>query len=83
MRHHHDPSQHEPGTPETRVGAFMRVMGHLRDVYGPANRRVDEEELRHQPNPEDLKEQGELDGIDVETDSEGHRYGVRKDSAPE
>ena len=80
MRHHNE-NQHEPGVPETRITTFMRVMGRLRDVYGPANRRIAQEELRHRPNPEDLRTQHEVDGIEVEVDSEGHHYGVRRDGA--
>jgi hypothetical protein len=56
----------------------MRAMGHLRNVYGPANRRTAQEPERQGHNPEDVKEERELAGIEVVTDSEGHRYGVRK-----
>ena len=72
--------RHEPGSHEDRVHAFMRAMGRLRNVYGAANRRDPGEPERHGHNPEDVKEEHELEGIDVETDSEGHHYGVRRDS---
>ncbi|WP_138444564.1 hypothetical protein [Sinomonas susongensis] len=79
--------RHEPGAPHSRLGHFMRTMGHLRSVYGPAAHRDLREDTSHGHNPEDLKESRELDGIDVQTDSEGHRYGVRKppegDQAPQ
>lgn len=75
---HHEPGQHEPGQHETKAEAFMRAMGHLRGLYGPANRRIPTEPERHGRNPEDVKEEHELAGIDVETDSEGHHYGVRR-----
>jgi hypothetical protein len=54
-------------------------MGRLRSVYGPAAHRNLDEDEAHGHNPEDLKESHELDGIDVETDSEGHHYGVRRE----
>ncbi|MEN2743292.1 hypothetical protein [Sinomonas halotolerans] len=73
--------RHEPGKPETRVQAFMRAMSRLRGVYGPANRRDLSEPERYGSNPEDAKEADELAGIEVETDSEGHHYGVRKDGS--
>ena len=75
--------RHGPGSHETRVYAFMRRMGRLRNVYGAANRRDMAEAERHGHNPEDVKEQRELDGIEVETDSEGHHYGVRRDITQE
>ncbi|MCH6471422.1 hypothetical protein [Sinomonas terrae] len=68
----------EPGAPHSRLGHFMRTMGHLRSVYGPAAHRDLSEEAPHTRNPEDVKESRELEGIDVVTDSEGHRYGVRR-----
>lgn len=77
---HHEPGQQEPGARETKPESFMRAMGHLRGLYGPANRRIATEPERHGHNPEDLKEARELDGIDIEIDSEGHRYGVRRTS---
>jgi hypothetical protein len=80
---HHEPGQHEPGTHETKSESFMRAMGHLRGLYGPANRRTASEPERHGHNPEDVKEERELSGIDIETDSEGHRYGVRRAGADE
>ena len=75
--------RHEPGSHETRVHAFMRAMAHLRNVYGAANRRDPGEPERYGANPEDAKEQNELNGIDVETDSEGHHYGVRREPTQE
>jgi hypothetical protein len=70
--------RHEPGAPHSRLSHFMRTMGHLRSVYGPAAHRTLAEDEAHGRNPEDLKEFQELEGIDVETDSEGHHYGVRR-----
>ncbi|WP_334170593.1 hypothetical protein [Sinomonas sp.] len=70
----------EPGARHSRLGHFMRTMGHLRSIYGPAAHRDLDEEAAYGHNPEDLKESHELDGIEVQTDSEGHRYGVRKPS---
>ncbi|BCT75042.1 hypothetical protein SCMU_08840 [Sinomonas cyclohexanicum] len=77
---HHDQDKPEPGRHESRPESFMRAMGHLRGLYGPANRRTSDEPERHGHNPEDVKEEQELAGIEVETDSEGHHYGVRKPS---
>lgn len=68
----------EPGAPHSRLGHFMRTMGHLRSIYGPAAHRDLSEEATHGHNPEDIKESDELAGIDVQMDSEGHRYAVRK-----
>jgi hypothetical protein len=70
--------RHEPGAPHSKLSHFMRTMGHLRSVYGPAAHRNLDEAEAHGRNPEDLKESKELEGIDVETDSEGHHYGVRR-----
>ncbi|GAB3269920.1 hypothetical protein GCM10027449_04460 [Sinomonas notoginsengisoli] len=75
---HHEPHQREPGEHETKPESFMRAMGHLRALYGPANRRSMQEPERHGHNPEDIKEEKELSGIEIETDSEGHHYGVRR-----
>ncbi|MEA5454151.1 hypothetical protein SPF06_05375 [Sinomonas sp. JGH33] len=69
----------EQGTPHTKVGRFMRTMGHLRSVYGPADHRDLRESQPDTHNPEDVKESHELDGIDVQTDSQGHHYGVRRE----
>ena len=68
----------EPGAPHSRLGHFMRTMGHLRSIYGPAAHRDLSEEAPPSHNPEDIKESRELEGIDVQTDSEGHHYGVRR-----
>ncbi|WP_415855600.1 hypothetical protein [Sinomonas sp. G460-2] len=73
----------EPGAPHSKVGHFMRTMGHLRSVYGPAAHRDPREAEAHGHNPEDVKEFEELEGIDVKTDSEGHHYGVRKEPPAE
>ena len=75
---HHEQDQHEPGRHETKAESFMRKMGHLRTLYGPADRRTAQEPERHGHNPEDVKEEHELAGIDIETDSEGHHYAVRR-----
>lgn len=80
---HHEQDQHEPGQHETKAESFMRTMGHLRGLYGPADHLSAEEAERHGHNPEDVKEEQELAGIDVETDSEGHHYGVRKSDSGE
>ena len=75
-------NRHEPGAPHSALGHFMRTMGHLRSVYGPAAHRDPGEAEAHGHNPEDLKENQELEGIDVKTDSEGHHYGVRREEPP-
>lgn len=71
----------EPGAPHSKLGHFMRTMGHLRSIYGPAAHRDLAEEEAHGHNPEDIKETEELKGIDVRTDSLGHHYGVRRAQA--
>ncbi|NUP74107.1 MAG: hypothetical protein HOQ07_05585 [Sinomonas sp.] len=76
-------SRQEPGAPHAALGHFMRTMGHLRSVYGPAARRDPAEAEAHGENPEDVKEAQELEGIDVHTDSEGHHYGVRREPESE
>ncbi|MDQ4503150.1 hypothetical protein [Sinomonas sp. ASV322] len=73
----------EQGAPHTGVGRFMRTMGHLRSVYGPAAHRDPLEAEAHGHNPEDVKNSEELDGIDIQTDSEGHHYGVRREPGSE
>lgn len=73
----------EPGAPHSKLGHFMRTMGHLRSVYGPAAHRDPLEAEAHGQNPEDVKEIQELEGIDVKTDSEGRHYGVRKEPPEE
>ena len=52
--------RHEPGAPHTKLGHFMRTMGHLRSVYGPAAHRDLSEAEAYGHNAEDLKESEEL-----------------------
>ncbi len=65
------------------VGRFMGFTDHLRGIFGPADRADTDTPVVHRHDEFERASEEDLAGFDVETDSEGHHYAVRKPPAEE
>lgn len=57
---------------------FMNATDHLRAVFGPADREDVSAPVVHRHDDFEHASEEDLAQFEVETDSEGHHYGVRK-----
>ena len=60
------------------VKAFMDKTDKLRLLFGPANRGDTAAPVVHQHDDFEHASEDDLAGFEVETDSQGHHYAVRK-----
>jgi len=57
---------------------FMNVTDHLQQVFGPADHIGEGTPVTHRHDDFENASEEDLAQFEVETDSEGHHYGVRK-----
>ncbi|MBG0738204.1 hypothetical protein IV500_01980 [Paeniglutamicibacter antarcticus] len=57
---------------------FMRFTDHLTRVFGPADRADSDTPVVHRHDDFEKASEEDLAHFEVETDSEGHHYAVRK-----
>ena len=63
---------------EPFVGRFMRFTDHLQRVFGPADHLDTDTPVVHRHDEFEKASEDDLAQFEVETDSEGHHYAVRK-----
>ncbi len=74
----HDPAGHDPAAHKRLVDKFMNATDHLQQVFGPADHIGEGTPVIHRHDDFEHASEDDLAQFDVETDSEGHHYGVRK-----
>ena len=61
------------------LNGFMNVTDRLRFFFGPATRGDFDSPVVHKHDDFEQASEEELAHFEVETDSEGHRYAIRRD----
>lgn len=64
------------------LDTFMRVAERAEAVWGPADHSDPDTPVVHKHDSFEQASEDELRTFDVETDTEGHHYAVRKDEKP-
>ncbi|WP_372434442.1 hypothetical protein [Arthrobacter cavernae] len=61
------------------LDTFMKVTDRLQALFGPASQGDTKAPVVHKHDKYESASQVDLEHFVVETDTEGHRYGVRKE----